>query len=113
MIYKSTYLQHTVASNNHYYSNLDSQEDDLMQEFDQYIAANQVNVINDMDEFELYLSDPLLPRSSSSTFDILAWWNENTLKYPSVALMARDILAIPMTSVPSEAVSRILLKLVN
>ena len=59
-----------------------------------------------MNEFEKYLADPLHPRSSES-FDILVWWKENALLYPSVASMARDILAIPITSVASESVSKI------
>lgn len=111
MIYRSTYIQNAVASNNNRsYSDLDLQEDELMQDFDLYLAENQINIINEMDEFEQYLIDPLHPRSCSDPFDVLAWWKNNTLRYPSVASMARDILAIPITSVASESASRISVK---
>ena len=111
MIYKSTYMQNTVTSNNyHNFSDVVSQEDELMQDFDRFLVTNQVNVINEMDEFEQYLSDPLLPRSRSEPFDVLAWWKENTPRYPSVSSMARDILAVPITSVASEVVSKVPVK---
>ncbi|KAK1427946.1 hypothetical protein QVD17_16707 [Tagetes erecta] len=34
--------------------------------------------------------------------DILAWWKTNGLKYPMLQKIARDILAIPITTVASE-----------
>ncbi|KAK9734079.1 hypothetical protein RND81_04G113700 [Saponaria officinalis] len=46
--------------------------------------------------------------------DVLIWWKENEPKFPIVAQMARDILAIPITTVASESAfsmgSRILTK---
>jgi hypothetical protein len=96
-------MKSTVATDSYY--DFSDQEDDLMQDFDRFIAANQTNIINKMDEFEQYLADPLHPRSSSELFDTLAWWKDNALRYPSVSSMARDILAIPTTSVASESVS--------
>lgn len=112
MLYRSTYIQNTAAFNTyHGYTDFNSQ-DELMQDYDHYLAANQINIINETDEFERYLSDPLVPRSCTEPFDVLAWWKENELKYPSVASMARDILAIPITSVASEAVSKFLLNII-
>ena len=81
-----------------------------MQDYEHFLITNQVNIINKTNEFEQYLADPLVPRSYLESFDILAWWKENTLKYPSVSLMARNILAIPITSVASETVSKVLIK---
>jgi len=80
-----------------------------MQDFDRYLEANQISVISEMDEFERYLADPLHPRTCTEPFDILNWWKENEQRYPSVAPMARDILAIQVTSVASESVSKFLL----
>lgn len=109
MIYRSTYrlmcTQNTAAPNNNN-SNCDTQDDELMQDFDRYLMTNQISIINEMDEFEKYLADPLHPRSNTEPFDVLVWWKENESKYPSVSPMARDILAIPVTSVASEAVSK-------
>jgi hypothetical protein len=38
-----------------------------------------------------------------SNFEALAWWKFNALKYRILSKMARDILAVPMTSVASES----------
>lgn len=51
-------------------------------------------------ELEYYLDDDALPVSND--FDILAWWKSNWMKYPSLEIIARDVLAIPITSVASE-----------
>ena len=36
-------------------------------------------------------------------FDILLWWKNNAVKYPVLSMIARDILAIPVSSVASES----------
>jgi len=101
-------MQNTFSPNNYNdFSDIFSQDDDFMQGFDRFIADNQVNVTHNMDEFEQYLTDPLVPRSRTGTFDVLIWWKENELRYPSVSSMARDILGVPITSVASESVSKI------
>jgi len=108
MIYQSTYAQNTASFNDYSdFSDLFLQDDELMQSYDHFLKDNQVHGTNNMNEFEQYLSDPLVSRSGSGTFDVLVWWKENELKYPSVSSMARDVLAIPITSVASESVSKI------
>ena len=37
--------------------------------------------------------------------DILNWWKQNPKLFPNLSKMARDFLAIPGTSVPSERVN--------
>ncbi|KAI3870314.1 hypothetical protein MKX03_029703 [Papaver bracteatum] len=54
-------------------------------------------------ELEAYLREKREPRSEKSSFDILGWWKTNSTRYPTLALMARDILAIPISSVASES----------
>ncbi|XP_058756941.1 zinc finger BED domain-containing protein RICESLEEPER 4-like isoform X1 [Vicia villosa] len=34
----------------------------------------------------------------SPDFDILNWWKVNSTKYPTLGIMARDILAMPMST---------------
>ena len=48
-----------------------------------------------------YLEDDVLPQSPD--FDILGWWKTNGPKYPNLQRMARDILAIPVSTVASES----------
>ncbi|XP_062089770.1 zinc finger BED domain-containing protein RICESLEEPER 2-like [Humulus lupulus] len=52
-------------------------------------------------ELEFYLEEAVLPRSEE--FDILAWWKTNGLKYPTLQQVARDVLAIPVSTVVSES----------
>ncbi|KAE8807751.1 zinc finger BED domain-containing protein RICESLEEPER 2-like [Hordeum vulgare] len=48
-----------------------------------------------------YLGEVLVPRNDD--FDILNWWMEHTTKYPMLAAIARDVLAMPTSSVQSGA----------
>ncbi|GJX81683.1 zinc finger BED domain-containing protein RICESLEEPER 2-like protein [Tanacetum coccineum] len=52
-------------------------------------------------EFERYLDEGLEPRSQD--FDILLWWKLRAAKYPVLQAIARDILAIPVSTVASES----------
>ncbi|CAN1337575.1 Zinc finger BED domain-containing protein RICESLEEPER 2 [Linum perenne] len=75
-------------------------EADFLSEFDRY-ASNEHGVHNGKEEFDTYISDGLIPRSGE--FDILAWWKSNGSKYPTLTLIARDILAVPVSTVVLEA----------
>ena len=48
-----------------------------------------------------YLEEKILPRTHN--FDILHWWKINGVKYPILQRLARDILAIPISTVGSES----------
>ncbi|KAG9458640.1 hypothetical protein H6P81_003148 [Aristolochia fimbriata] len=54
-------------------------------------------------DLETYLDEECLPVSLHSSTNILEWWNHNKYKYPIMSLIARDILAIPVSTVASEA----------
>uniref|UniRef100_A0A0E0IIQ3 BED-type domain-containing protein n=1 Tax=Oryza nivara TaxID=4536 RepID=A0A0E0IIQ3_ORYNI len=45
-----------------------------------------------MTEFDQYLEDPCLSNDGTS---VLKWWKEHSMIYPTIARIARDILAIP------------------
>ncbi|CAL5004353.1 unnamed protein product [Urochloa decumbens] len=47
-------------------------------------------------ELDRYLDDDLAPQTEG--FDILNWWKIHSLEYPTVARMARDVLAMPTCS---------------
>ncbi|XP_074267907.1 zinc finger BED domain-containing protein RICESLEEPER 2-like [Silene latifolia] len=52
-------------------------------------------------EWEKYLTDDR--ESRHSTLNILQWWKDNQKRYPILAKMARDVLAIPVSTVASES----------
>ncbi len=49
-------------------------------------------------ELNQYLIEPILPME----LDILEWWKSSQRRFPNLSRMARDILAVQATSVPSE-----------
>ncbi|KAF7822109.1 zinc finger BED domain-containing protein RICESLEEPER 2-like [Senna tora] len=52
-------------------------------------------------EVEIYLAEAR--EKVSVKFDILNWWKVSSSKYPIIALIARDVLAIPMSTVAFES----------
>ncbi|KAJ1697422.1 hypothetical protein LUZ63_005934 [Rhynchospora breviuscula] len=54
-------------------------------------------------ELEQYLTEPLDDTALEEQFDILAWWKLKVPKYPVLSQLARDILAVPASTVASES----------
>ena len=52
-------------------------------------------------EVDLYLMEGL--EKTTSSFDILNWWKVNSTKYPILGQIARDVLAMPVSTVASES----------
>jgi len=48
-----------------------------------------------------YLEEEVLPRIVD--FDILMWWKFNGVKYPTLQAIAKDILAILVSTIASES----------
>jgi len=71
---------------------------DGLLDFDMYLSEIQSSQPS-KSELEQYLDESLTPRMQE--FDILNWWKLNTVKFPTLSKMARDILAIPMSMVSS------------
>uniref|UniRef100_A0A453D198 BED-type domain-containing protein n=1 Tax=Aegilops tauschii subsp. strangulata TaxID=200361 RepID=A0A453D198_AEGTS len=74
-------------------------DNDLLEDWDQHLneqASCQIST-----ELDDYLEEGLVPRKDE--FDILNWWMNHTTKYPTLAAMAQDILAMPASAVQSEA----------
>ena len=53
-------------------------------------------------EVDKYLGD-YCEGAKDVTFDILAWWKANSSKYPALSQLARDVLAMPISTVASES----------
>ena len=54
-------------------------------------------------EVDRYLSEECEDLIEGQFFDILKWWSANSAKYRVLSLIARDILAFPVTTVSSES----------
>lgn len=52
-------------------------------------------------ELDHYLEEKVW--QTNTEFDILSWWKTNGFKYPRLQKIARDILAIPISTVASES----------
>ena len=52
-------------------------------------------------ELDRYLEEIL--EKYTIEFDILEWWNINSIRYPILSKVARDVLAIPSLTVASES----------
>ncbi|CAL5025308.1 unnamed protein product [Urochloa decumbens] len=77
----------------------DADFNDSLDDWDQHLneqASSQKST-----ELDNYLEDGLVPRKDD--FDILNWWMCHTTKYPRLAAIAQDILAMPASAVQSEA----------
>ena len=54
-------------------------------------------------ELDRYLDEETLPHDENEYFDVLGWWKVAGTSFPTLRLIARDILAIPITTVASES----------
>ncbi|XP_073153537.1 zinc finger BED domain-containing protein DAYSLEEPER-like [Henckelia pumila] len=52
-------------------------------------------------ELEKYLSEDI--EDDDEKFDILLWWKVNSLRFPILSKVARDVLAVPVSTVASES----------
>ena len=65
----------------------------------------EIGVKEERDELELYLKEKVEnPKNFLGTeYDVLSWWKLNCQKYPILAEMAKDVLAMQVSSVASES----------
>ncbi|KAL2240865.1 UNVERIFIED_CONTAM: Zinc finger BED domain-containing protein RICESLEEPER 2 [Sesamum indicum] len=70
----------------------------LQQEYMVYMTGGKDHVKS---ELEKYLSEDV--EEYREKFDILKWWKVNTQRFPILSKMARDILAVPVSTVASDA----------
>lgn len=59
--------------------------------------------VRSKNELDRYLEEETLPHDENDYFDILGWWKLEGTRYPTLRQVARDILAIPITTVASES----------
>ncbi|XP_050875977.1 zinc finger BED domain-containing protein RICESLEEPER 2 [Lathyrus oleraceus] len=68
--------------------------------FEQHLEEQ--DSIDQQNELEVYNSSKCVKRDPN--FDILVWWKRNSIEYPILSTMAKDILATPVSTVASESV---------
>ena len=59
------------------------------------------NIMHCTSEVERYFMEAV--EAPSDVFQLLTWWKVNSTKYPVLSRVARDVLAIPVTTVASES----------
>lgn len=71
----------------------------FLQNFHSFRASR--NLMQCKTEIEQYFLEDV--ETPSESFDILMWWKVNSTKFSILAEIARDVLAIPITTVASES----------
>ncbi|POO01083.1 HAT, C-terminal dimerization domain containing protein [Trema orientale] len=66
------------------------------------LAKLNMNDEEDTNDLEDYLADRR-EKLKDNSFEILEWWNRNAVKYKIVSHMAKDVLAVQMSTVASES----------
>ncbi|KAL0285399.1 UNVERIFIED_CONTAM: putative AC transposase [Sesamum calycinum] len=82
-------------------SGCDDDMDIMMDEFDSY--RSQCVDARIQSQLDLYLGESLIDRKQFPDLDVLDYWRGSSGRYPELALMARDVLSIPFTTVASES----------
>lgn len=71
--------------------------------FKRLAASKQsTGVVKTKSELDRYLEEETLP-CTNEEFDILGWWKAAGTRYPTLRMIARDILAIPITTLASKS----------
>ncbi|KAG6507088.1 hypothetical protein ZIOFF_032429 [Zingiber officinale] len=72
--------------------------------FDEMMAYESQTITSaGKSQLDLYLEEPKLEFAYYQDLDILEHWKNQKHRYPTLALMACDVLAIPITTVASES----------
>ncbi|KAK1402710.1 hypothetical protein POM88_002315 [Heracleum sosnowskyi] len=67
-----------------------------------YMQQQQLETTEKKNDVDIYLAEePLNPMIAQ--FDILLWWKDNASRYKTLSMIAKDILAIPVSTVASES----------
>ncbi|CAI0406533.1 unnamed protein product [Linum tenue] len=73
---------------------------DLVAEYMKQMQKER-GVVNNT-ELDRYLKEGV-EKSTDAKFNVLGWWKVNNHRFPTLSRMARDVLAVPVSTVSSEA----------
>ncbi|CAL5434686.1 unnamed protein product [Camellia sinensis] len=75
---------------------------EVVSDYDLFISRKRRKKVNNVtSELDYYLEEDVVTRTPN--FDVLTWWKSNASKYPILQAIARDFLAIPVSTVASES----------
>lgn len=74
---------------------------DDLSDFDKFIQTRDIRNARGRSELDCYLEDGMMPRTSD--FDVLSFWKTSGPKYPLLQMIAKDLFAIPVSTVASES----------
>ena len=63
----------------------------------------QVECENTKSSLDIYLDEPVLNMNAHEKMDVLQYWKSQSHRFPDLAIMACDVLSIPITTVASES----------
>ncbi|GKV24678.1 hypothetical protein SLEP1_g34262 [Rubroshorea leprosula] len=75
------------------------QTSEVRSDYKKFKAANGRRA--EKTELEKYLAED--PEDENENIDVLQWWKMNEHRFPVLATMARDVLAVPISTVASES----------
>ena len=67
-----------------------------------YLQQQQMFVTEKMNDIDRYLAEETVNPMTSS-FNILLWWRDHSQKFTVLSMIAKDVLAIPVSTVASES----------
>ncbi|KAH9696124.1 BED-type domain-containing protein [Citrus sinensis] len=96
------------GSGSHFWD-LDDDDDvmieDPFSEFSKAVAVSEGSpeLSNELDLYLMEKTEKIGKSNLGTKFDILLWWRVNSANYPILSSIARDVLAIPVSTVASES----------
>ncbi len=107
--YASSYANNLTTPASNTSISADSNKDDFIEDesdtFESFLYGSHVEGADDDDKSDLdtYMQEqPLRINKSSQNFDVLSWWKNQQDTYPILSLVARDVLAMQVSTVASE-----------
>ncbi|CAN6920809.1 unnamed protein product [Brassica oleracea] len=68
-----------------------------------YAFFSQKAVGSGKSTLDIYLDEPLLDMAAYKKLNVLHYWRDNSARFKELAVMAREVLSIPITTVASES----------
>ena len=79
-----------------------SNNDDYLASISARVASRKPANMGFKSELDRYLDEEMLSMQTKN-FNVLDWWKVAGTRYPTLRMIARDIYAIPVTTVASES----------